>query len=326
LALVAVSAVKITIERRWREFTTRADLALIVLGGLMVAAGLFGTSGPVLIGQALFVYFRGAIVFYAVRALRPSWDRFRWVLWAVGAVLALDVLVALVQMVAGWPAYRGVGWVDPTWADIHRAQGLFDHPNHLGHVLGLVLIGMVAWMVGLPRIRWQWWAAFAAAALGLAATQSRESMVAAIVGSAVVWFLRRRGGRTVIIASVVVLALFGANLLARPENIQEIRFRLGGVSDAISTPERHRGLHRLRHRQECTDAGKAPSREIRLLFYQQGAELLRHRPLLGYGVGQFGGIVAEQADPNWEKDPASGPAASTCTTSTARPSIRSGCT
>ena len=53
----------------------------------MVAAGLFGTSGPVLIGQALFVYFRGAIVFYAVRALRPSWDRFRWVLWAVGTVL-----------------------------------------------------------------------------------------------------------------------------------------------------------------------------------------------------------------------------------------------
>src|SRR5262245_54963233 len=87
LALVAISVVKITLERRWREFTTRADLALVVLGGLMVAAGLFGTSGPVLIGQALFVYFRGAIVFYAVRALRPTWDRFRWVLWAVGAVL-----------------------------------------------------------------------------------------------------------------------------------------------------------------------------------------------------------------------------------------------
>ena len=307
LALVAVSAVKITIERRWREFTTRADLALIVLGGLMVAAGLFGTSGPVLIGQALFVYFRGAIVFYAVRALRPSWDRFRWVLWAVGAVLALDVLVALVQMVAGWPAYRGVGWVDPTWADIHRAQGLFDHPNHLGHVLGLVLIGMVAWMVGLPQIRWQWWAAFAAAALGLAATQSRESMVAAIIGSAVVWFLRRRGGRTVVIASVVVLALFGANLLARPENIREIRFRLGGVSDAISTPSGTEDCTGFATIQQCTDAGKAPSREIRLLFYQQGAELLRHRPLLGYGVGQFGGIVAEQADPNWEKDPRFGP-------------------
>ena len=28
LALVAVSAVKITIEQRWRGFTTRADLAL----------------------------------------------------------------------------------------------------------------------------------------------------------------------------------------------------------------------------------------------------------------------------------------------------------
>jgi O-Antigen ligase len=307
LTLVAVSVLKITVERRWREFTTRADLALVVLGVLMVAAGLFGTSGPVLIGQALFVYFRGAIVFYAVRALRPSWDRFRWVLWAVGAVLVLDVLVALVQMVAGWPAYRGVGWVDPTWADIHRAQGLLDHPNHLGHVLGLALIGMVAWIVGLPRIPWQWWVAFAGAALGLAATQSRESMVAALIGSAVVWFLRRRGGRTVIIASAVVLALFGANLLARPENIQEIKFRLGGVSDAISTPSGTEDCAGYDTIQECTDAGKAPSREIRLLFYQQGAQLLQHRPLLGYGVGQFGGIVAEQADPNWESDPRFGP-------------------
>ena len=307
LALVAVSIMKITMERRWREFTTRADLALVVLGGLMVAAGLLGTSGPVLIGQALFVYFRGAIVFYAVRALRPSWDRFRWVLWATGAVLAANVLVALVQMVAGWPAYRGVGWVDPTWADIHRAQGLLDHPNHLGHVLGLVLIGMVAWMAGLSRITWRWWTAFGAAALGLAATQSRESMVATIIGAAVVWFLRRQGGRTVIIASAVVLALFGANLVVRPENLQEIKFRLGGVSDAISTPSGTENCAGYKTIQECTDAGKAPSREIRLLFYQQGARLLVHRPLLGYGVGQFGGIVAEQNDPNWEKDPRLGP-------------------
>ena len=108
----------------------------------MVAAGLFGTSGPVLIGQALFVYFRGAIVFYAVRALNPSWARFSRCCGRPAAFVGdLDVLVALVQMVVGRPAYRGVGWVDPTWADIHRAQGLFDHPNHLGHVLGLVLIG-----------------------------------------------------------------------------------------------------------------------------------------------------------------------------------------
>src|SRR5215218_9211842 len=42
--LVAASLGKITIERRWRDFTTRADLAIVVLGAIMVLAGLVGTS------------------------------------------------------------------------------------------------------------------------------------------------------------------------------------------------------------------------------------------------------------------------------------------
>ncbi len=44
-----------------------------------------------------------------------------------------------------------------------------------------------------------------------------------------------------------------------------------------------------------------------MLFSQQGADLLADRPVLGYGVGQFGGIVAETHDPNWAADPRFGP-------------------
>jgi hypothetical protein len=307
LLLVAASALKISLERRWQEFRTRADLAIVVVAVVMAAAGLVNASGPVLIGQALFVYFRGAIVFYAVRALNPSWPRFKPVLWVVGVVIGISTLVALVQMVFGPVTFRGVGWVDLTWAEIHRAQGLFDHPNHLGHVLGLVLIGMVAWMSGMAKVPRKWWALFTAAALGLAATQSRESMVATLIGAGLIWFLRRAGGRTVLIGGAVIAILFAGNLLIRPENITEILFRLRGVNHAIAEPAGTENCAGYATIQECTDAGATPSKEIRLLFYQQGARLLLHRPLLGYGVGHFGGIVAEQHDPNWDKDPRFGP-------------------
>lgn len=307
LLLVAASVAKVALERRWSQFRTRADLAIVVVAAVMVLAGLFGTSGPLLIGQALFVYFRGAIVFYAVRALNPSWARFKPVLWAAGVVIGISTLVALVQMFVGPRAFTGVGWVDLTWAEIHRAQGLFDHPNHLGHVLGLVLIGMVAWMSGLAKVSRTWWALFAAGALGLAATQSRESMVATLVGAGLIWFLRRSGGRTVLIGGAVIAVLFAGNLLVRPENISEIMFRLRGVNHALDEPAGTEDCTGYATMQECTDANKSESKEIRVLFIQQGARLLLHRPLLGYGVGQFGGIVAEQHDPNWEKDPRFGP-------------------
>src|SRR6185369_16881311 len=122
-------------------------------------------------------------------------------------VIGLNVLVALVQMFADQPAYTGLGLVDRTWADIHRATGLLDHPNHLGHVLGLVLIGLLAWLMGQPRLapdadpaarkeRRLWWLAIGVAAVGLAATQSRESMLATLAAGVVIWFLRRSGGRT----------------------------------------------------------------------------------------------------------------------------------
>ena len=45
------ASLKITLERRWREFRTRADLAIVVVGcSSWSSAGLLGTSGPVLIG------------------------------------------------------------------------------------------------------------------------------------------------------------------------------------------------------------------------------------------------------------------------------------
>jgi hypothetical protein len=303
LVLVVLSAAKISVDRRWREFWTRADIALVVLTGIMIVAGLLGTSGPGLIGQAIFVYLRGAIVFYAVRALQPTWPQIKRVLWVVGSAIGLNVAIAVVQMFVDKPAYSGIGWVDLTWATIHRAHGLLDHPNHLGHVLGLVLIGLLAWMTGLPRVTRIWWLAFGAAALGMAATQSRESMLATVAAGVLIWFLRRGGGRTLIIAGTVLVLLFAGNLLVRPGNFDELMYRLRGFAHAVITPSGDEDCSEFATTKECVEAKRVEPREIRLLFIQQGGRLLVHRPLLGYGVGQFGGIVAEQHDPNWELDP-----------------------
>lgn len=358
IALALASALTITLERRWREFWTGADRALVALTIIMIIAGLLGTSGPELIGEAIFVYLRGAAVFYAVRALRPTWTQVRRLLWVVVPIIGLNVLVAVVQVVVGRPAYSGIGWVDMAWADTNRAMGLLDHPNQLGHVLGLVLIGLIAWMSGLPKVdssgrRWLWWLALAVAAVGLATTQSRESVLGVLAAAALIWFLRYRrwlgrsrrdvaGGppardaasagdavsahapapavnappsgdtpdrqpvsaaRTILIASAVVAVLFGGYTVARPDNFSEFANRIAGIFSAVQTPPGTEDCDEFETNAECVEAGRVEKREIRMLFYQQGARLLAERPILGYGVGQFGGIVAEKHDPNWELDP-----------------------
>jgi O-antigen ligase len=307
IALVVIGSIKITVERRWREFTTAADAALVVLVLIMVAAGVVNDSPPTLIVEALFVYFRGAVVFYAVRALAPTWRSFRPVLWAGGVVLAISTVVAFVQLAVGTPAYEAVGWVDLQYALIDRAHGLFDHPNHLGHVLAMVALGLVAWMTGMPRPSWRWWVGLGLVAIGLAASQSRESWLATLVGVAVIWFLRRQGGRVAVLAIVLISVFFLGHLFARPENLSVLGARLSGLVNAVETPSGTEDCEGYETNDECIKAGKVQPRESRALFYQQGADLLAQRPLLGYGVGHFGGIVAETNDPNWEKHPRWGP-------------------
>jgi hypothetical protein len=316
LALVVTGLAKIAVQRRWREFRTGADLALLVLGVIMALAGGFGESSPLLIGQAVFVYFRGAIVFYAWRALNPPWRQVRIVLWIVGTIVGVNVVIAIAQMLVGSPAFEVLQWLDLTWAGINRSQALLDHPNHLGHVLGLTLLGMLAWMVVKPRVTVRWWLLFATVGLGLSATQSRESIIAVVVAGFVIWYLRRSRGRAVFLAVTMLVALFGAHLVVRPENIVELANRLRGVTSAFEVPS---GTEAQRvnssqtkvcadNSQDCATATTVvPPREIRILYVQQGGTLLLKRPLLGYGVGQFGGIVAYRHDPLWPLDPRFGP-------------------
>lgn len=312
LLLAAVSLVTVALRRRWRDFATPVDIALAVLVVVMVLAGIVGGSPPKLIAQALYVYFRGAVVFYAIRAADPPAPWLRKLLYVGGGIVALDIAVALVQMVVGVPAYTALGWDDLTWAKTNRAQGLLNHPNHLGHVLGLALLGLLAWMLTRPRVRYPWWLAFGAGALALSAAQSRESVVAFCVSAFVLW-LFLRGTRRVVAAVLVVLICTGAQVLLRPANLAEWNRRLGGVVNAIQPPKPSPAHTSTPGRSPTTGTSgpaakpKPVPKEIRVLYYRQGLRLLAHEPVLGYGVGQFGGIVAQENNPHWNENPRFGP-------------------
>jgi hypothetical protein len=312
LALLAATAAKILLDRRWREFATAADLTLVVLGVVLVLAGVVGNDPPTLIAQAAYVYLRGAIVFYAWRAADPRWRQIRAVLAIMAGIVAVNALIAIVQTVVGYDSYRALGWVNLSWARINRAQALLDHPNNLGHLLGLALLGLLAWFVTRPKVGWRWWIGFGALALGMSASQSRESLIGFIFGAVVIALLRRGGWRTgkvVAIALALVVGFAVVQVGFSPANRAELQRRLAGVFSAFKVQSGQEGdNYCVTGNAGCTaDSNQIPQREVRVLYAQQGVKLWLHRPLLGYGVGQFGGIVAFEHDPLWYQDTRFGP-------------------
>ncbi|MBY8872430.1 O-antigen ligase family protein [Micromonospora sp. PLK6-60] len=356
LGLAGLTVVKVVVDRLWHRFRTGADLALLVLGLIMVLAGLVNDSSLSLMGQALFVYFRGVLVFYALRAADLAPGLVRRLLLVVAAVVGVNVLLALVQMLVGAPAYRMLGWVDMTWAEQSRAQGLQPHPNHLGHLLGLALLGFIAWVAVRPRVHRAWWAVAAVVALALSASQSRESLLGVLVAGVLIAILVRGSARRVLTVCLILALCTAAQIAARPDNRAEWERRLGNAFTSFLHPagSEHRtaappaagpasprpaGSPAAAPSRSAAPSGKptgkpkpsvtatpkptaqpsgpaagpapspspAPVREIRVLYLQQAADILPRQPLLGFGIGQFGGVVAEKNNPDWHKNPKLGP-------------------
>jgi len=295
--LLALTALKFTLDRTWKTLTTKADVALLVLGVIMVIAGLVGGSSAVLIGQALFVYFRGVIVFYAFRALRPNWEQIRPLLWIGGPVIVVSTVISLAQFWVGKSAYTAFGWVDMKWVEENRAHGLFDHPNDLGHLGGLMLLGLVAWFVTAEKVAKRWWVLYGLICLGVSVAQSRQSIVAALGALAVIALLRRNRWKRLILASVLFVLISSVPVALSEENREQLAYRLGGVFNALLLPGREPGSGPRGPKRPGID------QEVRVLFITQGVKLFRVSPVLGYGPGQFGGIVAVKADPQWNLDP-----------------------
>ncbi|MCX4386389.1 O-antigen ligase family protein [Micromonospora peucetia] len=367
LGLALLTVVKVVLDRQWRRFRTAADLALLVLGLVMLLAGVVNDSSVTLMGESLFVYFRGVIVFYALRAADLDHTLVRRMLVPVGVVVGVNVVLALVQMVAGRPAHSALGWVDLTWADQSRAQGLQPHPNHLGHLLGLALLGFIAWVAARDRVRPLWWVLATVVAIAMSATQSRESLLGVLAAGVVVAVLVRRGARRVLTVCLIVVLCTAGQIATRPDNRAEWERRIGNAFSGLHTPAgseqlpsagapsaspnptapasgrpsgpsattgpnasstasprpstspRPTGSPRpaasARPSGPAASATPAPAaarpaapvREIRVLYLQQAARILPRQPVLGFGIGQFGGVVAEKDNPNWHKNPKFGP-------------------
>ncbi|WP_175440124.1 O-antigen ligase family protein [Micromonospora nigra] len=385
LGLAALAVVKVAVDRLWHRFRTTADLALVVLVLVMVLAGAVNDSSATLMGEALFVYFRGAVVFYALRAADLDRVLVRRMLLPAAVVVGVNVVIALVQMVVGAPAHSALGWVDLTWADQSRAQGLQPHPNHLGHLLGLCLLGFLAWVAVNRSVPRRWWAVATVVAVAMSATQSRESLLGVLAAGGLVVLLVRGNTRRVLAVCLVVVLCTAAQVAVRPDNRAEwerrwdnafsgLRNPAGSESTAArpsaptspaarpsgptsptarpsgspATPTagtRPSGAPTVTARPSPTREGAttppgrkptsgaslrpsapaatrqpaaspqpaasrtpAPVREIRVLYLQQVARILPRQPVLGFGIGQFGGVVAEKNDPNWHRNPKFGPA------------------
>ncbi|GIH08517.1 hypothetical protein Rhe02_65840 [Rhizocola hellebori] len=315
LLLLAATATLITRQRRWREFRTGADFALAALAVVIVLSGVAGSAAPLVIGQAFFVYLRSVIVFYAIRALAPSATWIRAVLWIAGGWAALNCVIGVVQVTLGPPAYTALGWTDLSTAQIHRAQGLFAHPNDLGHLAGLALLAVLA--VADKR---RWWALAALFAAGLAVSQSRESLFGVAAGCVIIAAMRRLPLRHLCAGFLAVVALAAIPIVLSHGVRTEVQRRMWGVVDAMGLPIAHERPEPdpalpvcgpPQPRQDgvvgspCRHPG--PDREIRILYAQQSFRLLARRPVLGYGAGTFGGIVALQTDPDWHRHPRLGP-------------------
>jgi len=305
LALGVSSLIHVVAKRQLHLFLKPVDVAFVLLAVVLLVAGLAGGSSVVLTLHGMFVYLRGAILFYAVRALAPDWSRARPVVWLVGAIVALNVAIAVIQGLLGAPAYTALGFTDLTWANAHRAQGLLSHPNHLGHIVGLSMLGVVAW--NLRHMRFRWWILFGFLALGLALAQSRESSVAVLVGIVAIAFLQSGYFRKLVGALVVTIVVTGLVWTVQPGSWRELTLKIGGVISAVQVPSgAESGQSCDPATQDCTATG-LPRRATRVLFYQQGLRLWLGSPLLGYGVGQFGGGVASQHNPDWNLNPRFGP-------------------
>jgi hypothetical protein len=304
-ALFAATVAKVTVDRAWGSLRTKTDLALLILGLVMVVAGLFGGSSAVLIGQALFVYFRGVIVFYAWRALRPSWEQARPLIWLGGALIALNVLPALWQFFGGAPGFTAFGWPNLQWAEEGRAQGLLSHPNDLGHMTGLMLLGLAAWMAGQGTpangpagaaagagtggLKRRWWALFVFISMGLAVAGSKHSLLAVMAGLGAIAVFRRGRLKRMVALGLIVAVIGGTPVALSPDVRYQLGYRFEGLFNAL-------GIHFGKPKPN-------EDQEIRILYAKQGLRLWEASPVVGYGVGQFGGVVAVKADAAWNTDP-----------------------
>jgi hypothetical protein len=307
LVLAPLLLVYVLLTGRIRAFLLPVDLAFAALTSVLIVGSLAADSSVSLTAEGVFVYLRGVIIFYGIRALRPDWASARRLAWLLGAIFVLNAVVAMIQVFVGLPAFTVFGYADLTWAVINRSQGLQVHPNHLGHILGIGALGALGVIAAVPGFARRWWLLFALFAYAIAASQSRETVLGVVAGLAVLIVVRRAAVKRLIAGGLLLAAFVATIWVAHPANFAELSRRLAGVLTALQIPSgQEQGVICDPTIEACTIDG-LPHREVRVLYMQQGFALWARQPVFGYGIGQFGGNVAYEDDPKWYDDPRFGP-------------------
>lgn len=237
----------------------------------------------VLLGAYVAASMRWAAVPYAAR-----WEALRWVCllaaawswiqmggrahrwkWLLGVLLmaaALESLYAVVQEVNG---SRMVLWAERPEQYGLRASGTYLCPNHFADMLAL-LVPLASVLVFLPEagfpLRLMAVYFLAVSAPTLYWTQSRSGWLGLVGGLAVTAILlarRKSRVRTLLVAAALPLLVAAAGWVAW-HTLPAVRERVGAVWD---DPEQSGG--------------------IRLQMWRDMPEMIRDRPVFGYGAGSF---------------------------------------
>ena len=269
-ALLVLSAALIV----WAVLVLRRDLPRAVPATLPVLLMLAAAAASIVVNRvptgvgiyALRVLFE-PILFYFVGFLLPK-DR-RWLRWTIGVFIATATLLALhgiYQYITHAP--MPANWVDVTETSIGtRAYSVVQNPNVLGAILamGALLTGSLTLsraFSGARRI-----AVTVACVLqlgGLAVTFSRGAWIGFVVGAIAVLILAYRP-YVLVAAAAVIVAWFAAPQVF----IQRLLFSFSSAYAAKSNT----GLGRVWR-------------------WEAALQHIADKPLLGLGLGLFGGTAA----------------------------------
>jgi O-antigen ligase len=297
LGLVLWLGAIVALNKRPRFVPREAVVALglmLTLSGFVLGRACCHLPWPdvLLIGAALTALLLvGSFTFLEVRQPRFAL-LFPLVVGCLQAGVGLGQFLLQRSLGLGWlgelgldRSMSGISVVEAGGVRMLRAYGLTGHPNHLGGVLSLALLGAVGlWLIGVGPRRYLWLAPLTLITAGLVVSFSRAAWGGAAVGLSVLaicyglanrgklWRQRAAGLWPVLCVIALTVGLF---VLWRPEMF---RVRLTGSVAGTSPLEIGSVERRLN--------------EVRIAW-----DVIRAHPLWGVGTGRF--PVAASAISDW---------------------------
>lgn len=253
------------------------------LAGIL-ALGLLGAAQAVDPRYTLYHALRLVVLlaFYAL-LVNAAFVTPRWIAWGLGLSAALQAVIGLLQFIQG----RSLGLqrlgevvLDPAWSGISvvavgaerwlRAYGLAQHPNLLAGCLMVCLLLLVGYALDRSRIeRLSLTALFGLGLAGLLVTFSRAAWLGAMVGGAVMMALlsltraRRKAAWRAVVPFLAVALVVATVFVATSGRLLMPRLGL------------------------ATQGTEIRSVEERAVLMDGALALIRRRPILGVGLGNF---------------------------------------